>query len=65
MMIKADVLKYLIDIGPGRTQLELAQAVHGSVGVTQNVNQDLALIGNIIERRGKGGRGDPFRYYPK
>ena len=64
-MIKVNVLEYLIKIGPGRTQLELAQAVHGSAGLAQNVNQDLALIGNIIERQGKGGRGDPFRYYPK
>ncbi|APG12194.1 hypothetical protein BKD09_28050 [Bradyrhizobium japonicum] len=64
-MIKADVLKYLIEMGPGRTQLELAQAVHGSTGLTQNVNQDLALIDGTVSRRGEGRKGDPFRYYPK
>jgi hypothetical protein len=64
-MIKIDILKYLVQQGPGRTELELARAVHGPEAYQQQVNQDLDLLvrQGAIERRGEGGAADPFRYY--
>lgn len=65
-MNKADVYEYLIRKGPGRTELELAQAVHGEDGYQQNFNTvwaELAVRGTV-ERRGQGYAKDPYRYYP-
>ncbi|MGY3355098.1 hypothetical protein ACVWZK_001761 [Bradyrhizobium sp. GM0.4] len=65
-MIQIDVLQFLIEKGPGRTEIELARAIHGEQAHQQQVNQDLVLLvgrGNA-DRRGEGGPGDPYRYYP-
>jgi hypothetical protein len=61
-MIKIDVLEYLIQHGPGRTELELAKAIHGPDGYQQQVNQDI----NLLIGRGKIERREetPYRYYP-
>jgi hypothetical protein len=50
-----------------RTELELAKAVHGDSGLQQNVNQDCEALARMdrVDRRGVGGPGKPFRYYPK
>jgi hypothetical protein len=66
-MMQADVLKFLIEKGPGRTQVELAKAIHGPSGYQQQVNQDLDLLVSrgLIERRGKGGAAEPYQYYPQ
>ena len=66
-MIKSEVIQYLIEHGPGRTEVELAKAIHGDDGVQQNVNQDCEALARMgrVERRGAGGPGEPFRYYPK
>jgi hypothetical protein len=65
-MIKTDILKYLIQQGRGRTQIELARAIHGEDAYPQQVNQDLDLLvrQGAIECRGEGGAADPYRYYP-
>ncbi|MCK1289370.1 MULTISPECIES: hypothetical protein [unclassified Bradyrhizobium] len=65
-MIQVDVLQFLIEKGPGRTEIELARAIHGDKAYQQQVNQDLTLVvgRGKAERRGEGGQHDPFRYYP-
>jgi hypothetical protein len=66
-MIKSGIIQYLIEHGPGRTELDLAKAIHGEAGVQQNVNQDCEALARMerVERRGAGGPAQPFRYYPK
>jgi hypothetical protein len=67
MVRHIDVLEGLISFGPGRTQLELARALHGEEGYQQQVNQECSLLESMgkVEKRGEGGAGNPFRYYPK
>ena len=67
MLIKIDVIQYLVENGPGRTEIELARAIHGLRGYQQQVNQDCNMLVNLgkVERRGEGGINDPFRYFPK
>lgn len=66
MLTQVEVLEYLIAKGPGRTEIELATAIHGSKAYQQRVNQDCALLLNrgSVQRRGAGGPGAPHRYYP-
>ena len=49
-----------------RTEIELAQAIHGDQAYQQRANQDCNMLLNAgkVERRGDGGAGDPFRYWP-
>lgn len=65
-MTQIDVLEFLIQKGPGRTQVELARAIHGESGYQQQVNQDLELLVHRgkCEKRGIGGVEQPFRYFP-
>lgn len=65
-MRKEDVLQYLIQKGPGRTELELARAIHGDKAHSQNVNTYcvMLVIEGKAERRGGGGPGEPYRYWP-
>lgn len=65
-MIKLDILQYLIEKGPGRSEAELARAIYGERATQQMVNQDVALLigrGRIV-RKGDGGPSDPFRLFP-
>ena len=64
--IIADQLLRLIQIRPGKTEIELAEEIFGPEGYQQRVNSDChLLIGRgLVERRGMGGPSDPFRYYP-
>ena len=57
----------LVQRRPGMTELEIAKAIYGPSAVQQRVNQDCRLLleRGEIERRGAGGRSDPFVYYPK
>jgi hypothetical protein len=66
MLIQIDVVEYLIGKGPGRTELELAIAIHGPNGRQPQVNQDCRMLADRakIERRGLGGAAEPYRYYP-
>ena len=65
-MSKYDVSEYLISKGPGRTELELARAIHGEKAYQQAVNHHcvMLVIEGKAERRGAGGPGDPYRYWP-
>jgi hypothetical protein len=62
-----DALQFLIENGPGRTEAELARAIFGRDAYQQRVNGDCRLLENrgLVERRGTGGPGDPFTYFPK
>jgi hypothetical protein len=66
MLTQIEVLEYLIHKGPGRTELELCEAICGSRAYQQLVNQDCRMLVNALkaERRGDGGQADPYRYYP-
>jgi hypothetical protein len=61
----AEVLLYLIEKGPDRTEAELAAAIYGPDAPQQHVNQDCRLLvgKGKIERRGSGGPSDPYRYH--
>lgn len=62
-----DVLAYLIRTAPGRTEAQLAEAIHGDAAYQQRVNQDCRMLADqgVVERRGGGGQSDPYRYFPK
>jgi len=65
MLTKQDVIEYLVEHGPGRTAVQLAQAIHGASGYQQQVNPDCEMLAHLgrIERRGSGGPADPYRYF--
>lgn len=65
-MIKLDVLQYLIEKGPGRTEAELARAICGECATQPMVNQDIALLTGrgVVVRKGDGGPADPYRLFP-
>lgn len=50
---------------PGLTELEIAEAIYGPGAVQQRVNQDCRLLVSrgLLERRGNGGRSDPYNYF--
>ncbi len=64
----SEVLIFLVEKGPGRTEKELSEAIYGSAekGYQQHVNQDCRMLADSgkVERRGQGGFTDPFRYFP-
>jgi hypothetical protein len=66
MTVRDDV-EAMIHRSPGLTEAEIAEEVLGAGARQQRVNpscRELAAEGRV-ERRGHGGPGDPFRYYPK
>ncbi len=66
-MVQIDVIAFLIEKGPGRTEAELAEAIFADRASQQRVNQDCRMLldRGAVERRGSGGHADPYRYYPK
>lgn len=66
MLVQKDVLKFLIEKGPGRTEQELAEAIFGSTACQQQVNQDCRMLADRgeVERRQEGGTVAPYRYHP-
>jgi len=66
-LLQIDVLRYLIAKAPGRTAVQLACAIYGQKAAKQRIATNLdALLGRgDIERRGRGVRKSPLRYYPK
>jgi len=67
MLTKIDVIEYLIENGPDRTEIELSKALYGPTGYQQQVNQECSMLvsSGRVKRRGAGGVNDPFRYFPK
>jgi hypothetical protein len=63
---KSDVLLYLVENGPGRSELELSEAIYGAPGYPQRLQQDLLRLVSSggIERRGEGSPADPYIYHP-
>ncbi len=51
---------------PGRTATQIAEALFGSNGYGEQVRPTCAVLIAMgrIERRGRGGPGDPYRYFP-
>ncbi len=67
MLTQADVITFLVLKGPGRTERELAMAIHGNNAYQQQVNQDCQMLvrQGKVGRHGHGGPADPYRYFPK
>jgi hypothetical protein len=63
---QSDVLLYLVENGPGRSGLELSEAIYGVPGYPQRLQQDLLRLvsSGRIERRGEGSPADPHTYHP-
>jgi hypothetical protein len=64
-LAQVDVLLYLIENRPGRSALELAQAIYGEEATELRVQQDLVRLVSSggIERRGIGSLTGPHSYY--
>ena len=62
----SDMLLFLIENGPGRTETELALAIFGRDGYQQRINSDcnLLLHRGLVECSGVGAPSDAYRYYP-
>jgi hypothetical protein len=66
-MAVADKIEVLVTRSPGLTEAEIAAALFGDTGSQQRVNKacmDL-VKSRRLERGGRGGRSNPFRYFPK
>jgi hypothetical protein len=62
-----DDIERLIRETPGLTATELAYRLFGiNEGYSQRINTECRALAHLgrIERRGSGGPGDPYRYYP-
>lgn len=65
-LTQIEALLYLVENRPGRSALELSQAIHGDEAGALRVRQDLEKLvsSGEIERRGIGSLSDPHSYYP-
>lgn len=63
----ADLLQLLIGYGPGRTDVELAQAVYGSGVEKRSVMLTLQLLEarSMVTREGDGSPEQPYRYFTR
>jgi hypothetical protein len=61
-----DDIEKTIQTNPGLTATQIAKVIYGPQGYGEQVRTGcLALLrAGRIERRGRGGSGDPFTYYP-
>ena len=66
-MAVADEIEVLVTRSPGLTEAEIAAALFGAAGYRSRVSKACTSLmkGRRIERSGRGGRTDPFRYFPK
>jgi hypothetical protein len=66
-MAVADKIEMLVAQNPGLTEAEIAAALFGDAGYQSRVSKACTslLKSRRIERGGRGGRSDPFRYFPK
>jgi hypothetical protein len=65
-LTQIEALLYFVENRPGRSALELSQAIHGDEAGELRVRQDLEKLvssGNV-ERRGIGSDPDQHSYYP-
>jgi hypothetical protein len=65
-MALADDIDLLVSRRPGLTELALAKSLFGPMGYQQRVNSTCRhlFMERNVERRGTGGPGHPFTYYP-
>ena len=65
-MSTKDDIELLVARKPGLTEIEIATELFGGDAYQQKVNSQCRLLINEgrVERRGRGGNGDPFTYYP-
>ena len=65
MATLSDVLVFLIEKGPGRTEAELADA-EGYRALEPQISAECRQLADQgkVRRRGVGSRFDPFTYYP-
>lgn len=66
---QADIKGKILEIvrrRPGMTELEIAKKIYGPSALQPQVNPHCRrlLESGLVERRGSGGVGDPFIYYP-
>lgn len=61
-----DRLAKLIHDRPGLTATELARELHGDDGYHERVGGACRVLAQFgkVKRRGNGGPGDPYTYYP-
>jgi hypothetical protein len=66
-MAVADEIEALVARSPGLTEAEIAAALFGDASYPQQISNACRslLRSRRIVRCGKGGRTDPFRYFPK
>jgi len=65
MATLSEVLVFLIEQGPGRTETELADAI-GDRGLEHQISAECRRLADQgkVRRRGTGSLFDPFTYYP-
>jgi hypothetical protein len=56
----------LIHEAPGLTAIELTQVLFGLDSYRSRVGAECRMLAHLkrAERRGSGGRGNPYRYFP-
>ena len=65
MVTVADRIESLVRRKPGLTEAQLAERLFGGDAYRQRVNSSCRKLikQDRVQRRGKGGRADPYRYY--
>lgn len=65
--LRREVLAYLIRMGPGRTEADLAMALYGAAAQPQNISKDFDILvrEGWVERKHNGSNKDSCRYFPK
>jgi len=61
----AEEIYELVDRLPGLTEADIAQRIFGRSGYQQQVNRACRQLvdAHRVQRRGKGGSGDPYTYH--
>jgi hypothetical protein len=64
-MLIDDVERTIRD-NPGLTATELARILYGRDGYAERINGACHALSRVgwVERQGRGGFADPFRYFP-